>query len=124
MGIGGRIRGFHGEAAASIEAGPLLRTAFDVDAIAEGDRAFPARWGDGLAPTGARDDVGRRLLLHTDWLDLVRGAPASLPSTCPRSGPPRAEALFRELARRFEPMAKHIAEQILDRWEPAGEQVG
>ncbi|MFB7220148.1 PaaX family transcriptional regulator C-terminal domain-containing protein [Streptomyces sp. NPDC056227] len=36
----------------------------------------------------------------------------------------RAEALFRELARRFEPKAKHIAEQILDSWEPAGEQVG
>ncbi|MFE2087729.1 hypothetical protein [Streptomyces sp. NPDC059460] len=39
LGLGDRIRAFHGEAAAPTEAGPLLRTAFDVDAIAEGYRA-------------------------------------------------------------------------------------
>ncbi|MFE7705863.1 hypothetical protein ACFU6I_08685 [Streptomyces sp. NPDC057486] len=35
LGLGDRIGASHGEAAASFEAGRLLRTAFDVDAIAE-----------------------------------------------------------------------------------------
>ncbi|MFE3902765.1 PaaX family transcriptional regulator C-terminal domain-containing protein [Streptomyces sp. NPDC059153] len=65
----------HGEAAAPTEAGPLLRAAFDVDAIAEGYRSFLVRWGDGPAPAEARHDLGRQLLLHTDWLDLVRRDP-------------------------------------------------
>jgi phenylacetic acid degradation operon negative regulatory protein len=125
LGLGDRIRAFRGEAAAPTEAGPLLRTAFDVDAIAQGYRAFLARWGDGLAPTEARDDLGRQLLLHTDWLDLVRGDPHLPAEHLPEEWPAaRAEALFRELAQRFEPKAKQIAEQILDRWEPTGERVG
>ncbi|GAA3481933.1 hypothetical protein GCM10018966_064650 [Streptomyces yanii] len=58
MGLGDRIGASHGEAAAPSEAGPLLRTPSDGDAIAEGHRAFLARWGDGLAPTEARDAMG------------------------------------------------------------------
>ncbi|MCX4530850.1 hypothetical protein OHA79_39685 [Streptomyces sp. NBC_00841] len=72
-----------------------------------------------------RDGPGRRLRLHTDWLDMVREDPHLPAEHLPEEWPAaRAEALFRELARRFEPMANHIAEQILDRGELAGEQVG
>ncbi|MFI8766922.1 PaaX family transcriptional regulator C-terminal domain-containing protein [Streptomyces sp. NPDC053792] len=119
--FGDRIRAFHGEAAAPTEAGPLLRTAFDVDAIADGYRAFLARWGSGAAPAEARDDLGRLLLLHTDWLDLVRRDPhlpaEHLPADWPAEG---AETLFRELSARYEPGARRIADEILDRWEPEG----
>lgn len=119
LGLGDRIRAFHGEAAPPTGAGSLLRTAFDVDAIAEGYRSFLARWGDGTAPAEARDDLGRLLLLHTDWLDLVRRDPhlpaEHLPGQWPAA---RAEALFQELSARFEPGARRIAEEILDRWEP------
>lgn len=118
LGLGDRIRAFHGEAAAPTEAGPLLRTAFDVDAIAEGYRAFLARW-DAAAPAEARDDLGRLLLLHTDWLDLVRRDPHLPAEHLPADWPAEAaETLFRELSARFEPGARRIAEEILDRWEP------
>lgn len=119
LGFGDRIRAFHGEAAAPTEAGPLLRSAFDVDAIAERYRSFLARWGDGTAPAEARDDLGRRLLLHTDWLDLVRGDPHLPAEHLPEQWPAEsAEALFRELSDRFDPGSRRIAQEILDRWEP------
>ncbi|AJF68797.1 PaaX family transcriptional regulator [Streptomyces vietnamensis] len=119
LGLADRIRAFHGEAAAPTEAGPLLRTAFDVDAIADGYRAFLARWGAGAAPAEARDDLGRLLLLHTDWLDLVRRDPHLPAEHLPADWPAEAaETLFRELSAGFEPGARRIAEEILDRWEP------
>ncbi|MFE5908174.1 PaaX family transcriptional regulator C-terminal domain-containing protein [Streptomyces wedmorensis] len=120
LGLGDRIKAFHAEAAAPTEAGPLLRTAFDVDAIAEGYRAFLARWGDGPPPAEARDDLGLLLLLHTDWLDLVRRDPHLPAEHLPGEWPAEhAETLFRELSARFEPGARRIAEEILDRWDPA-----
>lgn len=119
LGLDDRIRAFHGEAAAPTEAGPLLRAAFDVDAIAEGYRSFLARWDGDAGPAEARDDLGRQLLLHTDWLDLVRRDPhlpaEHLPAEWPAA---RAEALFRDLAARYEPGALQTAAEILDRWEP------
>ncbi|MFD8207858.1 PaaX family transcriptional regulator C-terminal domain-containing protein [Streptomyces sp. NPDC059695] len=119
LGLGDRIRVFHGEAAAPTEAGPLLRTAFDVDAIAGGYRAFLARWGAGVTPGEARDDLGRLLLLHTDWLDLVRRDPYLPAEHLPADWPAEAaETLFRELSARYEPGARRIADEILDRWEP------
>ncbi|MFC0598213.1 PaaX family transcriptional regulator [Streptomyces palmae] len=125
LGLGDRIRAFHGEAAAPTEAGRLLRTAFDTDAIAAGYRAFLARWGDGPAPAEARDDLGRQLLLHTDWLDLVRRDPHLPAEHLPEEWPAeRAEGLFRELAARYEPEATRIAGEILDRWQPAEERPG
>ncbi|MEF9887160.1 PaaX family transcriptional regulator [Streptomyces sp. P9-A4] len=122
LGLGDRIKAFHGEVAAPTEAGPLLRTAFDIDAIAGEYQDFLARWGEGATPAEARDDLGRLLLLHTDWLDLVRRDPhlpaEHLPADWPAVG---AEALFRELSGRYEPGARRIAEEILDRWEPPEE---
>lgn len=86
LGLGDRIRGFHGEAAAPTGAGDLLRTAFDVDAIAEGYRDFLDSWGGGAGAAAAQDDLGRQLLLHTDWLDVVRGDPHLPAEHLPRSG--------------------------------------
>ncbi|MFI6605695.1 PaaX family transcriptional regulator C-terminal domain-containing protein [Streptomyces sp. NPDC050507] len=120
LGLGDRIRGFHGEAAAPTEAGSLLRSAFDIDVIAEGYRDFLDRWGGGAGAAVAQDDLGRQLLLHTDWLDLVRGDPYLPAEHLPPQWPAAdAEALFRELAARFEPEAERIAADILDRWEDA-----
>ncbi|WP_327707918.1 PaaX family transcriptional regulator [Streptomyces sp. NBC_00464] len=120
LGLGDRIRGFHGEAAAPTEAGSLLRSAFDIDVIAEGYRDFLDRWGGGSGAAAAQDDLGRQLLLHTDWLDLVRGDPYLPAEHLPPQWPAAdAEALFRELAARFEPEAERIAADILDRWEDA-----
>ncbi|MFD7495938.1 PaaX family transcriptional regulator C-terminal domain-containing protein [Streptomyces sp. NPDC059832] len=121
LGLGDRIRAFRGEVAAPTEVGPLLRTAFDIDVIAEGYRDFLVRWGGGSAPGEAGDDLGRQLLLHTDWLDLVRRDPHLPAEHLPEEWPAaRAEELFRELAHRFGPGASRIAHEILDRWDPSG----
>ncbi|MFE7111659.1 PaaX family transcriptional regulator C-terminal domain-containing protein [Streptomyces sp. NPDC057575] len=121
LGLGDRIRAFRGEVAAPTEVGPLLRTAFDIDAIAEGYRDFLARWDGGSGPPEADDDLGSQLLLHTDWLDLVRRDPHLPAEHLPEDWPAaRAEELFRELAHRFEPGASRIAREILDRWDPVG----
>ncbi|MER5850810.1 PaaX family transcriptional regulator C-terminal domain-containing protein [Streptomyces sp. NPDC002012] len=116
LGLGDHIRAFHGEAAPPTEAGSLLHDAFDVDAIATGYRSFIDRWGGTDPPGGAADDMALQLLLHTDWLELVRDAPylpaEHLPDDWPAA---RAEELFRELARRCEPGASRIADEMLDR---------
>ncbi|MEW5629910.1 PaaX family transcriptional regulator C-terminal domain-containing protein [Streptomyces hydrogenans] len=120
LGLGDRIRAFHGQAAAPTGAGPLLRTAFDLDAIAADYRAFLARWsGDGPAPADAHDDLGRQLLLHTDWLELVRRDPYLPAEHLPADWPAEdAERTFRTLSKRYEPGARHTAETLLDRWDP------
>ncbi|MFJ5710637.1 PaaX family transcriptional regulator C-terminal domain-containing protein [Streptomyces sp. NPDC093105] len=122
LGLGDRIRAFHGQAAAPTEAGALLRTAFDLDAVAAGYRAFLARW-DGEAPASAdaRDDLGRQLLLHTDWLELVRRDPYLPAEHLPEEWPAEAaERTFRTLAQRYDPGARRIAEGLPDRWDPRG----
>ncbi|GAA3089094.1 PaaX family transcriptional regulator C-terminal domain-containing protein [Streptomyces roseofulvus] len=121
LGLGDRIRAFHGAAAAPTEAGPLLRTAFDLDAIAAGYRAFLARWGGDDPAADARDDLGRQLLLHTDWLELVRRDPYLPAEHLPEEWPAEAaERTFRTLAQRYDPGARRIAEGLLDRWDPQG----
>ncbi|MFJ8127986.1 PaaX family transcriptional regulator [Streptomyces hydrogenans] len=122
LGLGDRIRAFHGQAAAPTGAGPLLRTAFDLDAIAADYRAFLARWSDdGPAPADAHDDLGRQLLLHTDWLELVRRDPYLPAEHLPADWPAEdAERTFRTLSKRYDPGARRTAETLLDRWDPEG----
>ncbi|WPW33027.1 PaaX family transcriptional regulator C-terminal domain-containing protein [Streptomyces atratus] len=122
LGLEDHIRAFHGEAAPPTEAGPLLHSAFDVDAIATGYRSFIDRWGGSVPPGGAADDMALQLLLHTDWLELVRDAPYLPAEHLPEDWPAaRAEELFRELARRYEPGASQIADEMLDRIDLAYE---
>ncbi|MCX4553717.1 PaaX family transcriptional regulator [Streptomyces sp. NBC_01267] len=122
LGLAGHIRAFHGEAAPPTEAGSLLHAAFDVDAIAAGYRSFVERWDGPVPPGGAADDMARQLLLHTDWLELVRDAPYLPAEHLPEGWPAaRAEELFRELARRYEPGASRLADEMLERIDLVGE---
>lgn len=93
----------------------LVHAAFDVDGIAARYREFLARWDRKRPLPRARDDLARQLLLHTDWLQLVRSDPrlpaAHLPSGWPAI---RAERVFRDLARSYEEPATRIAAEVLD----------
>lgn len=116
LGLADRIRAFHGQAAPPTEAGPLLHAAFDIDAIAGGYRSFLDRWGGPVPPGDAADDMARQLLLHTDWLELVRDDPHLPAEHLPEDWPAeRAEELFRTLSGRYEPGALRIADEMLDR---------
>jgi len=115
LGLDDRLNVFHARAAAPTEAAELLRSAFDVGAIAAGYRAFLERWAAAAADGAAADDLGRQLLLHTDWLELVRGDPYLPAEHLPADWPAeRAEELFRALASRYEDGAGEIAAEILD----------
>ncbi|MFG1616119.1 PaaX family transcriptional regulator [Nonomuraea wenchangensis] len=97
------------------ETADLVRKAFDIERIAGRYRAFLTQWDVPRPLPGAPDDLARQLLLHTDWLQLVRQDPhlpaAHLPPDWPAI---RAEQLFQVLAREYETRAAEQAAAILD----------
>ncbi|MGW7253679.1 PaaX family transcriptional regulator [Streptomyces sp. NPDC054834] len=119
LGLDSYVRVFQGAmAGAPTEARTVLRTAFDVEAIAKGYEEFLARWGaDADVPDGG-DETGalvRQLLLHTDWLGQVRQDPHLPAEHLPEDWPAgRAEQVFQTLARRYEGPARRQAADTLD----------
>ncbi|MFC5821304.1 PaaX family transcriptional regulator [Nonomuraea harbinensis] len=97
------------------EAADLVRKAFDIERIAGRYRAFLAQWDVPRPLPGAPDDLARQLLLHTDWLQLVRKDPHLPAEHLPPDWPAiRAEQLFQVLAREYERRAAERAAAILD----------
>ncbi|WP_245656393.1 PaaX family transcriptional regulator [Microtetraspora fusca] len=93
----------------------LVSKAFDTEQIAERYRAFLDRWDTPHPLPSAPDDLARQLLLHTDWLQLVRQDPHLPAEHLPRDWPAiRAEQVFRTLARTYEPGAGKLADAVLD----------
>lgn len=116
LGLDSYLRVFHGQSAKPTEAVALIEAAFDLPGIAERYQAFRARWerADAVLP-GADDPLARQLLLHTEWLNLVRQDPhlpaEHLPAHWPAA---RAEELFYALAGRFDEPAARLATEVLD----------
>ncbi|WP_327044613.1 PaaX family transcriptional regulator [Microbispora sp. NBC_01189] len=97
------------------EAADLVRKAFDIEQIAARYRAFLARWDASLPLPEAPDDLARQLLLHTDWLQLVRQDPHLPAEHLPGDWPAiRAEQVFQTLARDYQPRAAETAGAVLD----------
>ena len=121
LGLDGNLRVFHGQSAKPSEAAALIEAAFDLPGIAGRYRAFSARWeaADEQLP-GAGDALARQLLLHTEWLNLVRQDPhlpaEHLPADWPAA---RAEELFHALAGRFDEPAARLAAQVLESLDAA-----
>jgi phenylacetic acid degradation operon negative regulatory protein len=115
LGLGDHVTVFTAQHAKPTESADLARRAFDVDAIADRYRAFLARWDDDDPLPSAPDDLARQLILHTDWLQLVRQDP-HLPAEHLDADWPaiRAETLFRQLANHYDPAAARIAGDLLD----------
>jgi phenylacetic acid degradation operon negative regulatory protein len=97
------------------EAADLVRKAFDIGRIAGRYRAFLTQWDVPRPLPGAPDDLARQLLLHTDWLQLVRQDPHLPAEHLPPDWPAiRAEQVFQALAREYETRAAEHAAAILD----------
>ncbi|KAB8172883.1 PaaX family transcriptional regulator [Microbispora catharanthi] len=97
------------------EAADLVGKAFDIEQIAARYRAFLAQWDVPRPFPGAPDDLARQLLLHTDWLQLVRQDPHLPAEHLPRDWPAiQAEQTFQTLAQRYEPPAAELAATVLD----------
>jgi phenylacetic acid degradation operon negative regulatory protein len=113
LGFDDHLNVFRAEAVKPTEVRRIVGSAFDVAAIAAGYEAFLARWG--VPGTGAGDPLAGQLLLHTDWLDLVRRDPHLPAEHLPAGWPAiRAEELFRRLAGEQDAAAAARAEEILD----------
>ncbi|WP_329311950.1 PaaX family transcriptional regulator [Streptomyces sp. NBC_01262] len=116
LGLDDHLNVFRGAAATGpTDARAVLESAFDVEAIAKGYRSFLERWSGPLPAPETEGDLARQLLLHTDWLELVRTDPhlpaEHLPENWPAAG---AEELFRTLAERYEAPARAEAGLLLD----------
>ncbi len=97
------------------EAADLVNKAFDTGEISTRYRTFLDRWGRRRPMPDLPDDLARQLLLHTDWLQLVRQDPHLPAEHLPRGWPAiSAERLFQRLARKYEPTARRVADSVLD----------
>jgi phenylacetic acid degradation operon negative regulatory protein len=97
------------------ESADLVEKAFDTDTIAARYKDFLARWDTPEPLPSAPDDLARQLILHTDWLNLVRQDP-HLPAEHLADDWPaiRAEHLFRDLADRYKDTAAAVAHEVID----------
>ncbi|MFC6080138.1 PaaX family transcriptional regulator [Sphaerisporangium aureirubrum] len=101
------------------ETADLVRKAFDIEQIARRYRAFLAQWDTPRPLPSAPDDLARQLLLHTDWLQLVRQDPHLPAEHLPQDWPAiRAEQVFHSLAEEYGPRAAELAGRVLDTLPP------
>jgi phenylacetic acid degradation operon negative regulatory protein len=115
LGLEAYLRVFRASVAEPTEVREVLEQAFDVPAIGARYRSFLERWDRTDPVPGFPGELAGQLLLHTDWLGLVRQDPhlpaEHLPADWPAA---RAESVFRGLARRWERPAAQSAAQLLD----------
>jgi phenylacetic acid degradation operon negative regulatory protein len=117
LGLEPYLRVFRAEAESPTDVREVLEQAFDVPAIGARYRAFLERWNrtDPLPAAVSGNELAGQLLLHTDWLDLVRRDPHLPAEHLPRDWPAaEAETVFRDLAGRWERPAARVAARLLD----------
>ncbi|MEE1940967.1 PaaX family transcriptional regulator C-terminal domain-containing protein [Streptomyces sp. TRM 70361] len=116
LGLGDHITTLRARPTGLTDSADLVRRAFDVEAVAARYRAFLERW-DTSTPPVADDDLACQILLHTDWLQLVRQDPHLPAEHLPEHWPAiRAEQVFRLLDQKVAPGARAAAE-LLDEIE-------
>ncbi|XVV00641.1 PaaX family transcriptional regulator [Actinosynnema sp. CA-248983] len=109
------LKVFLARTAKPTEADQIVHTAFDIPAIASRYHTFLHRWDRDRPLPDAPDDLARQLLLHTEWLQLVRQDPRLPAEHLPEGWPAiRAEQVFRALAQAYQRPAWSIAESVLD----------
>jgi phenylacetic acid degradation operon negative regulatory protein len=75
LGLTENVTVFTAQHAKPTESADLVHKAFDTDAIATRYNDFLARWATRKPLPALADDLARQLILHTDWLELVRQDP-------------------------------------------------
>jgi phenylacetic acid degradation operon negative regulatory protein len=115
LGLTGDVTVFTAQPAKPTESADLVAKAFDTDAIAARYDEFLARWAVDSPLKELPDDFARQLILHTDWLQLVRQDP-HLPADLLAGDWPaiRAEELFRQLAAQYGRTAPKIAAEVIE----------
>ncbi|GIH81113.1 PaaX family transcriptional regulator C-terminal domain-containing protein [Planobispora longispora] len=115
LGLDGHLNVMRAHAAEPTEAAQLVRRAFDTAGIAARYRAFLDRWDHPDPAPAVPDDFTRQLLLHNDWLQLVRTDPHLPAEHLPADWPAiRAEHVFRTLSDRYDTTSREQAGSTLD----------
>jgi phenylacetic acid degradation operon negative regulatory protein len=111
----GNVTVFTARPAAPTESAELVHKAFDTAAIAARYNDFLDRWDTAAPLPSVPDDMARQLLLHSDWLQLVRQDPHLPAEHLTEDWPAiRAEKTFRELAAHYKTTATRIAAEVID----------
>lgn len=120
LGLTENVTIFTAQHAKPTESADLVHKAFDTEAIAARYHEFLARWDVRTPLPSAPDELARQLILHTDWLQLVRQDPHLPAEHLAEDWPAiRAEQLFHELATRYRDPAAAIAARLIEEI-PAG----
>jgi phenylacetic acid degradation operon negative regulatory protein len=115
LGLTENVTVFTAQPAKPTESADLVHKAFDTDAIAARYNEFLERWDTGMPLPSAPDDLARQLILHTDWLQLVRQDPHLPAEHLTEDWPAiRAEKTFRELASHYKSTATAIATSLIE----------
>lgn len=121
LGLDGHVKVLAARSAAPTADGDLARAAFDIPQIAARYQGFLSRWAGPAPQPAAPDDLARQLLLHTDWLQVIRKDPRLPAGHLPADWPAvAAEEAFRRLAAGYGPPAAAIAAAVLDTVPAAG----
>lgn len=90
------VRSFTSVPAGSTTQEQILQGAFDLTVISRGYEAFIKRWES--AELNQDASLHRRLLLHTEWLEVLRRTPVLPEALVPRDWPARrAQELFKTI---------------------------
>jgi phenylacetic acid degradation operon negative regulatory protein len=118
LGLDAHLRVFRGSVLPPTQVREVLEQAFDLPGIAARYRGFLDRWDRTEPPGPAGDAMAQQLLLHTDWLELVRRDPHLPTEYLPADWPAaRAESVFRGLSGRWQRSAA-LAAARLDAIDP------
>lgn len=110
------VRSFEAVPAGSTEPSRLIAEAYDLPALAARYTEFTARWAafDGERPAPANPLI-RRVVLTTDWLQVVRDDPRLPLEFLPADWPGvRAEVLFRRVSGQLRRSAEQEVRQRMD----------
>ncbi|WP_231104738.1 PaaX family transcriptional regulator [Haloechinothrix halophila] len=125
LGLDEYVKAFTAHAAKPTESRLLAHSAFDIGDIAARYEEFLRRWDRPGAGSDLPDDLARQLVLHTDWLRLVRADPHLPAEHLPADWPAiRAEEVFHTLASSYDPPALAIADDIMRTVPIEGQQDG
>ena len=112
LGLESHVKAFHASTLPGTDVDQMIRETWDLEAIAAPYHAFVERWR--RAENGS-DPLAVKLLLDSDWLQVIRDDPRlpveHLPADWPAA---EAEALFVRVDRRVDKEAARIAERLLD----------
>jgi len=115
LGLESRVKAFHAQSVPGTDIAKMVRENWDLETIASRYRAFLTRWQDPDTLARSGDPLAVRLLLASDWLQVIRADPRlpweHLPADWPAA---KAESLYVELDKTLDQPADEIARQILD----------